>query len=321
MQQIIEIVPNYSEGIDANIMQKIIAPFQNSPLITLVDLEMDASYHRSVVTIIGEAKTVLTQMVLSAQIALELIDLRKHKGEHPRMGAIDVCPIIPIANISEQECITLSKELAKEINEKTNIPVYLYSKSASREQCVLLPDIRQGEFEGLRQKMLDPKWAPDFGDSKPHESAGALAVGCRKPLVAFNIDMNSNDKAKVLKIARRIRFSSGGYRFIQAGAARLKERNICQVTMNLTDYTQTALYQALEATIMEGKRYQISVVSSEIVGLVPKDCLVQSLKYYLGFEEDHVLELSLDEIVTLAIKHFKLRDFHVKKVIEYYVHS
>jgi len=200
MQQIIEIVPNYSEGKNADIMQKIIAPFQNNPLISLVDLEMDASYHRSVVTIIGEAQTVLRQMVESAKIAASLIDMRRHSGEHPRMGAIDVCPLIPIQNITEQECIDLSRKLAQNINEASQIPIYLYAKSASNEQRSLLPNIRQGEFEGLATKMTNPEWAPDFGEAKPHPSAGALAIGCRKPLVAFNIDMNSNDKGKVLKI-------------------------------------------------------------------------------------------------------------------------
>ncbi|MGD9604706.1 MAG: glutamate formimidoyltransferase [Bacilli bacterium] len=319
MQQIIEIVPNYSEGKDATIMHQIIAPFQNNPLIFLVNLEMDDSYNRSVVTVIGEAQAVLTQMVKSAIIAMKLIDLGKHVGEHPRMGAIDVCPIIPIQNVTEQECIDLSKKLAKDIFDATQIPIYLYAKSAVTEQRLLLPDIRQGEFEGLSKKMQDPKWIPDFGEAKPHPSAGALAVGCRKPLVAFNIDMMSNDKTKVLKIARRLRFSSGGYRFIQAGAARLQKRHICQVTMNLTDYEQTALYQALEATIMEAKRYDIEVLSSEIVGLVPKACLINSLKYYLHLEDDAILNITLKEIVELSIKHFKLRDFSEQKIIEYYV--
>ena len=319
MSQIIEIVPNYSEGKDSQIMQQIIAPFQNNPLISLVDLEMDASYHRSVVTVIGEVQTVLTKMVESAKIAVKLIDMRHHVGEHPRMGAIDVCPLIPIQNITEQECIDLSRDLAKKINEATNIPIYLYAKSATSEQRLLLPDIRQGEFEGLAKKMTDPNWAPDFGSPVPHVSAGALAVGCRKPLVAFNIDMNSNDKGKILKIARKIRFSSGGYRFIQAGAARLQERHLCQVTMNLTDYEQTALYQALEATIMEAKRYQISIVASEIVGLVPKACLINSLKYYLHLDDDAPLNLTFTEIVDLSKQYFKLRDFSEQKIIEYYV--
>jgi len=319
MRQIIEIVPNYSEGKNPEIMKQIIAPFTDNPDISLVTMEMDPSYNRTVVTVIGEASEVLKRMEESSVIAVSLIDLRIHIGEHPRMGAVDVVPIIPIANITEDECVRLSKILANDIFEATQVPIYLYSKSATREQCANLPDIRQGEFEGLGEKMKDPKWAPDFGKPIPHPTAGAMAVGCRKPLVAFNIDLNSNEKNKVLKISRKIRFSGGGYRFIQAGAARLADRGLCQLTMNLTDYEQTALYQALEATIMEAKRYNMEVIATEIVGLVSKHCLINSLKYYLKLDDSAQVNWSLEEITELAIKHFKLRDFTVKKLIEYYV--
>lgn len=319
MKKIIEIVPNYSEGKNKEIMMQIIAPFENNPQINLVRLEMDSSYNRSVVTVIGEVEAVLPQMVKSAEIAAQLIDLRKHSGEHPRMGALDVCPIIPIQNITEEECVALSKDLGKEINVKTNIPVFLYSLAATKENCVNLPDIREGEFEGLFEKMKNPLWFPDYGTNVPHESAGACAVGCRKPLIAFNIDTNSNDKKAVQKIARKIRFSGGGYRFIQANAARLVDKKICQVSMNLTDYKQTALYQAIEATVMEAKRYDIEMTSSEIVGLVSKDCLINSLKYYLKNDDSEELNLSLDEIVDLSVKYFKFRDFSKEKIIEYYL--
>lgn len=319
MKKIIEIVPNYSEGLNRNIMNQIISPFENNPGINLVRLEMEGSYNRSVVTIIGEANTVIEKMVESAVIASELIDLRHHKGEHPRMGAVDVIPLIPIKNINEEECIELSKVLAKKINQETGVPIFLYAKSATQDNRVNLPDIREGEFEGLTKKMINPLWHPDFGKPQPHPSAGATAVGCRKPLVAFNIDVDCNEKKKVQQIARKIRFSGGGYRYIQANAAHLHDRNIYQVTMNLTDYTQTALYQAIEATIMEGKRYKIEVTSTEIVGLVNKECLVNSLKYYLCMDDKEELKISLEEIVFLSIKYFKLRDFTIDKIIEYYL--
>lgn len=319
MKKIIEIVPNYSEGLNRDIMDQIISPFVNHPEINLVRLEMEASYNRSVVTIIGEANTVIEKMVESAVIASKLIDLRHHKGEHPRMGAVDVIPLIPIENINEEECIELSKVLAKKINQETDVPIYLYAKSAVQDNRVNLPDIREGEFEGLAKKMENPVWFPDFGKPQPHPSAGAFAIGCRKPLVAFNIDVDSNNKKKVQSIARKIRFSGGGYRYIQANAAHLHDKNIYQVTMNLTDYTQTALYQAIEATVMEAKRYKIEVISTEIVGLVSKECLVNSLKYYLCLDDKEDLNISLEEIVSLSIKHFKLRDFSIDKIIEHYL--
>ncbi len=318
MMQIIEIVPNYSEGKDKVVMEEIIAPFKKYNGIKLLRLEMDASYNRSVVTVIGEVDSVIKGVIESAEIASKMIDLKLHKGEHPRMGALDVLPIIPIRGISEAECVELSYKIGAAIYEKTGIPVYFYAKSARRSQCENLPDIRKGEFEGLKEKMNDPFWKPDLGKI-PHENAGAIAVGCRKPLIAFNIDTDSSSKKKVLRIARKVRFSGGGYRYIQAGAAKLSDRDICQVTMNLTDYTQTALYQAIEAVKMEAHRYGIKITNTEVVGLIPADCLLSSLKYYLHKDEEEDLKLSLNEIIELSIEHFKLRDFSIEKVIEYYL--
>ncbi|MCK9471197.1 MAG: glutamate formimidoyltransferase [Bacilli bacterium] len=319
MKKIIEIVPNYSEGINNNIMAEIISPFENEKDIFLVKLEMDASYNRSVLTVIGEATIVLEKMVESAKIATKLIDLTKHSGEHPRMGAVDVIPILPIQNITEEECIELSKDLGKRINEATNVPIFLYSKSATRPHTENLPDIREGEFEGLKEKMQDPRWHSDFGNNYPHETAGVFAVGCRKPLIAFNIDVNSKNKNQVAGIARRVRYSGGGYRYIQANAAHLHDKDIYQVTMNLTDYEKTALYQAIEAVKMEAKRFNTEIISTEIVGLVSVKCLENSLKYYLRMPDTKKLDYSLEEIVEMSIKHFKLRDFSVDKVIEYYI--
>jgi len=319
LKKIIEIVPNYSEGRNSEVMKKIISPFENNEDIYLVRLEMEPSYNRSVVTVIGEANTVIEKMVESAKIATELIDLRNHKGEHPRLGAVDVTPIIPLRNISYDECVKLSKELGKKINLATNVPVYLYAKSATRPHTESLVEIRKGEFEGLKEKMHDLKWLPDFGICTPHPSAGAYVVGCRKPLVAFNVDVNSKKRAQVYGIAKRVRFSSGGYRYIQANVAYLKDKDLYQVTMNLTDFEKTALYQALEAVKMEAKRYDIEILSTEIVGLVFQKCLEDSLKYYLKMPANKPLNLSLEEIVALAINYLKLRDFSIDKVVEYHL--
>jgi glutamate formiminotransferase len=319
MEKIIEIVPNYSEGKNQDVMEKIVSPFRKYKNISLVTLEMDASYHRSVVTVIGEVDSVIDAMVDSAILAAQLIDLRIHKGEHKRMGAIDVCPIIPIKNITEAECIELSRVLARKINAATNIPIFLYAKSATKENRVNLPDIRKGEFEGMADKIKLDEWQPDYGVRKIHPSAGVTAVGCRLPLIAFNIDLNTKDKEIANQISKRIRFSSGGYRFIQAGGAYLSDRGHVQVTMNITDFTKTSIYQAFEATKMEAKRYNVEATSSEIVGLVAKQALVDSIKYYLGLPEDDDRDFSLLEVVKYAQQYLLLRDFDEKKIIEYYV--
>ncbi len=317
MKQIIEIIPNYSEGKQEAVMKEILAPFQR-PEITLCKLEMDASYHRSVVSVIGELDAVLDAAIASLQIASRLIDLRSHKGEHKRMGACDVLPLLPIHNITTEELIAISEEFGRRIAEETKIPVYLYALSAKREQCTNLPDIRKGEFEGLQEKMQDPYWHPDFGSPDIHPTAGAIAVGVRKPLLAYNVDVTCSDLAQVKEIAKAMRFSSGGYRFIQAGAVQLEDRY--QVSMNVTDYTKTALYRAFEAVAMEAKRYDAVASGSEIIGLIPKDALLDTLAYYLKKPDKNSLQnLSLDEIVELAVHHLKLYGFTKEKVVEYYV--
>lgn len=319
MKKIIEIVPNYSEGKNKEVMEQIIAPFKDKDDIMLITLEMDASYNRSVVTVIGEVDTVLEAMIESGKIATKLIDLRVHKGEHRRMGAVDVCPIIPIKNISVEECITKTYEFAKKYNEATNVPIYLYNKSALKENRVTLPSIRKGEFEGMKDKIKLEEWYPDFGKNEIHETAGVSAIGVREFLIAYNIDLDTDDKEIAASIAKKIRFSSGGYRFIQAGPAYIEETNHVQVTMNITDYHKTAIYQAFEAVRMEAKRFDVSVKSSEIVGLVPLLALTNSLKYYLKLKDEDTLDLELNEVVKYAKEFLLLRDFDERKIIEYYV--
>lgn len=320
MKPMIEIIPNYSEGKNEAVMNQIIAPFQR-PGITLCRLEMDASYHRSVVTVIGEVEAVCDAVVESVKLASELIDLTIHQGEHKRMGAVDVLPLLPIQHISQEELILVSESLGKRIYEETKIPVYLYSLSAKRDHCVNLPDIRKGEFEGFKEKIKEEKWLPDFGEASIHPSSGVIAVGVRKPLIAYNIDLDSSDEAVAKRIASAIRFSSGGYRYIQAGPAYVKERDVWQVSMNVTDYTKTALYRAFEAVKMEARRYDAKVTGSEVVGLIPRDCLEDSLSYYRKCEKKALSGLSLDEVVKDATTYLLLRDFDEKKVIEYYVET
>lgn len=317
-KKIVECVPNYSVGNNPEVIDKITAPFKNTPNVSLVNVESDDSYNRSVVTVIGEPEAVCNAVVESVKIATALIDMRVHHGEHKRMGATDVVPFIPIQNMSVEEAIEISEKCAKLINETTNIPVFLYSHSAKREHCRNLPDIRKGEFEGMEEKLKDPMWKPDFGDSV-HPTAGVTAVGCRPLLVAFNIDLNTEDKDIALYIARAIRFSGGGYRYIQAGPAHLEDKHIYQVTMNVTDYTKTSVYRAFEAVKMEAKRFNVDVIGSEFVGLVSLDCIKDIAAYYLHLPNSSAVDLSLSETVKVVNEYLLLHGFNDEKVIEYYV--
>lgn len=318
MSKIVECVPNYSVGNVAEVIEKITAPFKNKENVKLVNVESDDSYNRSVVTVLGEPQAVKSAVVDSCLIASQLIDMNTHHGEHKRMGAIDVIPFIPIRDMSIEEAIVLSEECAKEVYEMTKIPVFLYSKSAKREQCTNLPDIRKGEFEGMAEKLKDPFWKPDFGDEM-HPTAGVVAVGCRPLLVAFNIDLATLDRSVAANIAKAIRFSSGGYRFIQAGPVTLEEKGITQVTMNVTDYQKTSVYRAFEAVKMEAKRYDVEVIGSEFVGLVNLDCLQDIAAYYLKLKSGNDVDLTLEAVVEVVTTHLLLHDFNSSKVIESYV--
>ena len=315
LNQIVECVPNYSISTDEAGIQKILEPFINQENVYLVNAESDVNYNRTVVTVMGEPQAVKEAMVLSVQAAEQVIDLNKHHGEHLRMGAADVIPFIPLRNMSLEETIQLSEQCAQEIYESTQIPVFLYNLSAKRKQCEKLPDIRKGEFEGMKEKLKDPMWHPDFG-SEVHPTAGVCAVGARQLLVAYNIDLDCADIAIADAIAKAIRFSSGGYRYVQARSAFLKDQGRVQVTVNLTDFHKTALYRVFEAVQMEAKRYDVQVIGSEIIGLVSLDCLKECAAYYLKKREVSQLDLNRKEIVQVCIKYLMLHDFDENKIIE-----
>lgn len=318
MNKIFECVPNYSISGNPLALEKILQPFKNTDNVVLVNVEEDCNYNRSVVTVLGEPLALKEAIVKSCQAAVQVIDMNHHHGEHKRMGAIDVIPFIPIQNATVEEAIVLSEEVAEAIYKATNIPVFLYNLSAKREQCRNLPDIRKGEFEGMAEKLQNPYWKPDFGEHV-HPTAGVSAVGCRPLLVAFNIDLNTQDRKIAASIAKMIRYSSGGYRCIQAGPVSLEDKGIVQVTMNVTDYHQTSVYRAFEAVKMEAKRYDVEVIGSEIIGLVNFDCLKDIAAYYLKKASASEVDLSLDEVVNVVCEHFMLHDFNKSKVIESYV--
>jgi glutamate formiminotransferase len=298
MNKILECVPNFSEGRDLDKVEKIISPFRGKQDVKLLDYESDKDHNRSVITVVGEPEAVKDAVVEATGIAVKLIDLNHHTGQHPRMGAVDVVPFIPIKNVTMDDAIALSKEYAKEAAEKYNLPVFLYEKSATSKIRENLANIRKGQFEGMAEKLKQPEWTPDYGPHAPHPTAGVTAAGARMPLVAFNVNLDTDNIEIANKIARNVRYINGGLRFVKAIGVELKERGIVQVSMNMTDYTRTALYRSFELVKIEARRYGVNVIGSEVIGLVPMEALIDTAVYYLGVENfsmNQIFETRLSE--------------------------
>ena len=288
-----ECVPDFSEGRDLQKIDKIVAPFRGKQGVKLLDYSNDEDHNRLVVTVVGEPEPLRDAVLEAIGVAVELIDLNHHQGQHPRMGAVDVVPFIPIRNVTMEEAVALSKEVGKEVAKRYNLPVFLYEKSASAPHRENLAAVRKGEFEGMAEKIKQPEWHPDFGLAERHPTAGTVAIGARMPLVAYNINLNTPSLEIAHDIAKKIRFIGGGLRYCKAMGVELKDRGITQVSINMTDYTRTALYRAFELVRVEARRYGVSIVGSEIIGLVPMEALIDTASYYLGLENfsmEQVLE-------------------------------
>ena len=288
-----ECVPNFSEGRDLQKIDKIVAPFRGKQGVKLLDYSNDEDHNRLVVTVVGEPEPLRDAVLEAIGVAVELIDLNHHQGQHPRMGAVDVVPFIPIRNVTMEEAVALSKEVGKEVAKRYNLPVFLYEKSASAPHRENLAAVRKGEFEGMAEKIKQPEWHPDFGLAERHPTAGTVAIGARMPLVAYNLNLNTPSLEIAHDIAKKIRFIGGGLRYCKAMGVELKDRGITQVSINMTDYTRTALYRAFELVRVEARRYGVSIVGSEIIGLVPMEALIDTASYYLGLENfsmEQVLE-------------------------------
>lgn len=298
MKKILETVPNFSEGRDLDKIEKIVGHFRGKEDVKLLDYQRDEDHNRLVVTIVGEPEALKTAVIKAMGAAIDVIDMRKHEGQHPRMGAVDVVPFIPVRNIGMEEAIAVSKAVAKTASEKYGLPVFLYEGSAGRPERKNLSNIRKGQFEGMAEKLKQPEWNPDFGPVEIHPSAGVTAFGARMPLVAYNVNLDTDNIDIANDIARKVRHISGGLRFCKGIGIELKERGIVQVSMNMTDFTKTSLYRAFELIKIEARRYGVNVVGSEVIGLVPMEALVDAAVYYMGIENfsmEQVLEARLLE--------------------------
>jgi glutamate formiminotransferase len=298
MRTVIECVPNISEGRDRERVREIADAVRAAPGVRLLDVSSDSSHNRSVLTFVGDAAGVRAGVSALFDAVVSRIDLTRHEGEHPRMGAVDVVPFIPIGGATVEECVALSREVGAEIAARHGIPVYLYEDSAASEARRNLAEIRKGEFEGFAEKMKDPKWVPDFGPARPHPTAGVVAVGARSPLIAYNINLGTNDLKVADSIARAIRHIGGGFRYVKAMGVALADRGQVQVSINMTNYRKTPLHRVFECVKSEAERYGVSIVGSEIVGLAPADALFMAADHYLrleNFSSDQVLEMRLLE--------------------------
>jgi len=309
MSKIVECVPNFSEGRDPQRIAAIIAEIESVAGVQMLDQEMDKDHNRAVVTFVGEPEPVLEAAFKAVAKATELIDMEKHTGQHPRMGATDVVPFIPISGITIEECAELARRLGKRMGDELGIPVYLYESAASRPDRGNLADVRRGEYEGIKAAIAtDPDRVPDFGPRKMHPTAGATAVGARPYLIAFNVYLGTTNLKIAKDIAKAIRFGDGGLRYVKALGFEIKERQQVQVSMNLVNFEKTSIFRAYEMIKSEARRYGVPLVSSEVVGLTPLKALVDVADFYLGLEN-----FKLSQILEYKLKSPELSTKHGMK--------
>lgn len=298
MARLIECVPNFSEGRNKEVIEKIVEEIRVMDEVKLLDYSMDKDHNRSVVTFVGEPEKVIEAAFNAVKVASELIDMSKHTGGHPRMGATDVIPLIPISDVTVEECVEYSRILGKRVGNELNIPVFLYEKSATTKERENLADVRRGQYEGMAEKLDQEEWKPDFGPSELNIKAGVTAIGARAPLVAFNVNLGTDSLEIAKKIAKVVRAKTGGFTYCKAIGLEIKERNIVQVSMNMVDYTKTSLFRVFDTIEREAMRYGVNVIGSEVIGLVPMQALIDVADYYLRLEDfssDQILEKRIFE--------------------------
>ncbi len=299
-KKIVESVPNYSEGKDSSKIERIVNEIKNTSDTRIVDVQYDTNYNRAVITFVGTPEAVLKANIVAAKRAVELIDMNNHKGQHPRIGAVDVVPFVPAQNVSIEECIDLSVKFA-EAMAKEGIPVYLYEDSARKLDRINIDNIRVGEYEGLREAIkTDPECKPDYGPEELHPTAGALITGARQPLISFNINLGTKDLDIAKKVAKAIHLRSGGLINIKAMGTFLEGRNYVQVGISNINYKKTPLYRQMELVRIEANRFGVNIIGTELIGVLPLGAVLNSLEYYLQLsnpdklEEKHLLEHYFD---------------------------
>ena len=326
MKKIVECVPNFSEGRDKDVINAIARSIEQTPGCKLLDVDPGAATHRTVYTFVGEPDAVIEGALAGARVARERIDMRQHSGEHPRFGALDVCPFIPVSNVTLEECVEIARAFGRRVAEELNIPIYLYEAAAEQDYRRKLPDIRQGEYEGLTTKLQDPKWAPDFGPSRFVPEWGATATGARAFLIAYNVNIlgTANQAHRIalnLREAGRGEDQPGRLKAVKGMGWFVDEYNVAQVTVNLTDYKVTAVHELFEAVKEEAAALDVGVAGSEIVGLVPLDALLMAADYYIEkenlfvYEEDRKIRLAVERLGLNSVARFDSQ----QKIIEYCV--
>ena len=294
MAVVIECVPNFSEGRSKDVIDKIAYSISSVPGVKILDVEMDGDHNRSVITFVGNRRSVREGAYRGARAACELIDLSKHSGEHPRMGALDVLPFVPIQGATMKDCVEIANEVGARIAKHLDIPVYLYEQAARRPERTGLENVRRGQFEGLKEAIrTDNSKYPDFGPRRLHPTAGAIAIGARMPLIAFNMNLKSKDLAAAKEIAKKVRTSGGGLPHLKALGFELKEKGIVQVSMNLTDYTVTPISKVFDVVTKEAEARGIEVAEGELIGLLPLDAVCDAAARFLkleGFSSSQILE-------------------------------
>lgn len=287
MAKLVECIPNFSVSReqDPAVFGALETAASNVPGCTVLDIQSDGDHNRCVFTMVGSPSAIEAAVLLLAKVAVERIDMTRHTGQHPRMGAVDVIPFVPTMDMTVDECVELSKRVAERVWTELKVPSFLYEDSAASPARVNLADVRRGQFEGMAEKLRQPEWAPDYGERAPHPTAGVVAIGARMPLIAYNVNLDTPNLEIASRIAKAIRAAGGGFKYCKAIGVMLEDRNIAQVSMNLVNYEGTPIYYVFEMIRSLADRYGVRIIGSELVGLTPGKALLDCAEYYLKLED------------------------------------